>query len=159
VSADDQSSKGALFEAVLRPLLFYHGGKVILNFSPEPLFGLNDVPRSSGLASLTSAQHEAYTLVQSLAAADSLKLELQPGDLTFINNHAILHARETFQDTWQKRRYAVRLWLKNAQLAWKLPRPLREGNERIYESNEVGECWNVQAVPKRRFKLSERYCS
>ena len=125
----------------------------------EPLYGIDGVLRTSDFPTLSEKQREALALVQSLAEQNQVKLDLRPGDLTFINNHAILHSREAFKDDWVTRRYVVRMWLKNKSLAWKLPRALQEGNSRIYDTNEVDEQWNVVATPKLRFKLSERYCS
>jgi len=82
-----------------------------------------------------------------------------PGDLTFINNHGLLHSREAFEDEGEKSRYLVRLWLKNKALAWKLPRVLREGNERLFEDNEVEEQWNIVPLPKLTFTVAERLSS
>ena len=42
-----------------------------------------------------------------------LRMELQPGDLQFVYNHALLHDREAFED-WSepsRRRHLLRLWL------------------------------------------------
>ena len=108
---------------------------------------------------LSGEQREALDLIESLARESQLILDIQPGDLTFINNHALLHSREAFEDDPRATRYLVRMWLKNKELAWKLPYQLQMGNQRIYESNELEEKWNVVALPKLRFKLSERLCS
>lgn len=152
-------SRGRLFDCNTRPLLFYHGGRIILNFAREPLIGLNNVKRTEGFPVLSGEQREALDLIESLARESQLILDIQPGDLTFINNHALLHSREAFEDDPRATRYLVRMWLKNEELAWKLPYQLQMGNQRIYESNELEEKWNVVALPKLRFKLSERLCS
>jgi hypothetical protein len=139
--------------------LYYHGGRVILNFAREPLIGLEDVPRTAGLPGISREQREALDLIESVARESQLVLKVRPGDLTFINNHALLHSREAFEDRPGATRYIVRMWLKNPSLAWKLPRPLQSGNSRIYDDNELDERWNIVAVPRLRFKLSERLCS
>ena len=153
------NSRGRLFDCNKRPLLFYHGGHIILNFAREPLIGLDNVKRTEGFPVLSGEQREALDLIESLARESQLILDIQPGDLTFINNHALLHSREAFEDDPRATRYLVRMWLKNGELAWKLPYQLQMGNQRIYESNELEEKWNVVALPKLRFKLSERLCS
>ena len=130
-----------------------------MNFAQEPLKGLSDVARAAEIPALTREQVEALDIVESLATETRLTLDMQPGDLTFINNHSLLHTREEFVDTPDATRYIVRLWLKNEALAWKLPRELKQGNDRLYECNEVDEIWNVVPVPKVDFKLSERLCS
>lgn len=103
---------------------------------------------------------EALDLIEQIAAENQLCVTPRPGDLMFINNHGILHSREAFEDRQDvTARYLVRMWLKNPLLAWKLPRQLMEGNERIYGDNELGERWNIVDVPKVQFRLSERLTS
>ncbi|KAF2630582.1 Clavaminate synthase-like protein, partial [Macroventuria anomochaeta] len=152
-------SPGGLIERELRPILFYHGGHIILNYAREPLLGLGDVPRTSGFPNLTSAQREALDLLEATAQAHRLTLKNQPGDLVFVNNHGLLHSREAFEDDGESSRYLIRLWLKNQALAWKLPRVLREGNERLFESNEVEEQWNIMPLPRLTFTVAERLSS
>jgi hypothetical protein len=154
-------SRGRFFESSTRPLLYYHGQKMILNFAREPLLGLDGVRRAQGLATLSAKQREALDLIEQIATANQLVVSAQPGDLFFINNHGILHSREAFEDRPDNSpsRYLVRMWLKHPTLAWKLPRALQEGNSRIYDENELGERWNIVDVPKVQFRLSERLTS
>jgi hypothetical protein len=140
-------------------LLYYHGGNIILNLAREPLLGLKHVPRTENLPDLSPMQCEALDLIETFAQEGQLTLATEPGDLTFINNHALLHSREAFEDSPEAIRYLVRMWLKNKSLAWKLPKSLQMGNSRIYDDNELSNRWNVVAVPRLRFKLSERLCS
>jgi hypothetical protein len=53
------------------------------------------------------------------------------------------------------------MWLKNEALAWKLPRPLQEGNMAIFEAGDAGieERWNILAAPRLSFAIQERLCS
>ncbi|KAK4223616.1 hypothetical protein QBC38DRAFT_44638 [Podospora fimiseda] len=154
-------SRGSFFPCSTRPLLFFQDGHVIINFSREPLLGLNGVPRASGLPSLTQEQKEALDVVEQIAKENQIILHAEPGDLLFINNHAVLHSREAFSDSAENPnpRYLVRMWLKNEEMAWKLPQSLQHGNSRIYEDNELGERWNIMDVPRVDFKLSERMTS
>lgn len=153
-------SRGKFFESSTRPLLFYHGGRVMMNLAREPLLGLEGVRRPAGLATLTQAQRDALDLVETIATQNQIVLNAEPGDLLFINNHAVLHSREAFSDAPRTpARYLVRAWLKNPALAWKLPRALQEGSSRIYDDNELGERWNIVDVPKFQFRLSERLTS
>ncbi|KAK3320449.1 hypothetical protein B0T19DRAFT_387052 [Cercophora scortea] len=153
-------SRGKLFECSTRPLLYQHGGHTILNFAREPLLGLTGIPRTAGLNSLTQTQRDALDVLEQLATEAQLVVDAQPGDLLFVNNHGLLHSREAFVDTAEATaRYLVRMWLKNPALAWKLPKPLQEGNARVYEDNELGEKWNIADVPRVEFRLSERLTS
>jgi hypothetical protein len=130
-----------------------------MNFAREPLFGLEGVRRAKGLAQLSSVQREALDTIEQLATEGQLVLEAAAGDLLFINNHAILHSREAFHNTPEQSRYLIRMWLKHRTLAWKLPRALQEGNDRIYNWPKEAELWNIADVPRTNFRLSERLCS
>ena len=153
------TSAGTLIQQSTRPILFYHGGHIIFNYAREPLIGLNNVPRSSALPSLTKVQREALDVLEEVAQSTQLVLDNKPGDLTFINNHGLLHSRKAFDDELGKSRYLVRLWLRNEELSWKLPRVLREGNERLFEWNEVEEQWNLMPSPRVSFTVAERLSS
>ncbi|KAL2185634.1 hypothetical protein L209DRAFT_766348 [Thermothelomyces heterothallicus CBS 203.75] len=152
-------SRGRFLPSNTRPILFYHDGRIILNFAREPLLGLNGVRRAAGVASLTEEQRRALEVIEEIAERNQVVLEAQPGDMLFINNHGVLHSREAFEDFQEAPRYLVRMWLKNPELAWKLPRALQAGNARIYEENELGEQWNIVDAPRIMFRLSERLSS
>ena len=90
-----------------------------------------DAPR------LTPAQIEALDLFDTLANDPRLHLamQLQPGDMQFVYNHALLHDRTAFRD-WpeaHKKRHLLRLWLS-------VPgdRPLPECFKQRYGSIEIG---------------------
>lgn len=62
-------------------------------------------------------QVEAMSLLEQTAARDDLRMDynLQPGDMQFINNHTILHARSAFKD-WEDekdggKRHLLRTWI------------------------------------------------
>lgn len=152
-------SRGKFFDCSVRPLLFYHGGRIIMNFAREPLLGLDGIGRAAGLPALTPAQREALDVVEQIATESQIMLDAEQGDMLFINNHAVLHSREAFSDAPESARYLVRMWLRNPALAWKIPRALQEGNSRIYDDNELGERWNIVDTPKIQFRLSERLTS
>jgi len=154
-------SRGDFIKSSTRPLLFHHDHRVLVNFAREPLLGLAGVERPESLPQLTTAQQEALDIVEELARQNQIMVDAEPGDMLFINNHAILHSREAFADAPGEAppRHLVRMWLKNPDMAWTLPRELQEGNSRIYDDNELGERWNIVDVPRFDFKLSERLTS
>ena len=139
--------------------MYHVGGNLILNFSREPLLGLPGVKRTEGLRETTPLQKEALDLIEKLAQESQVTIKNQPGDLTFINNHAVLHSREAFEDADGQTRHMVRMWLKNPEMAWRLPSQLQVGNTRIYDDDTLGERWNLVDVPRFNFKLSERLTS
>jgi hypothetical protein len=64
---------------------------------------------------LTPLEHEAIALLDELSNDPALNLQIgfQPGDMQFIHNHQILHARTDFED-WpepERKRHLLRLWL------------------------------------------------
>ena len=51
---------------------------------------------------------------------------MKAGDMVFINNLALLHARDSYVDPEQgPGRHLVRLWLRNPKLAWHIPQGMR----------------------------------
>jgi hypothetical protein len=86
---------------------------------------------------LTPAHIEALDLFDTLANDSSLHfgMQLQPGDMQFVYNHALLHDRTAFRD-WpaaRERRHLLRLWLCIAG-----DRPLPECFKQRYGSIEIG---------------------
>jgi hypothetical protein len=68
-----------------------------------------DAPR------LSDEDFEALDLFGTLAGDPELRLDMdfQPGDIQFLHNHTILHARSAYED-WpevEKKRHLLRLWL------------------------------------------------
>ena len=54
-------------------------------------------------------------LLDELAASDTFRLDMdfQPGDIQFLHNHQILHARTAYEDypEPERKRHLLRLWL------------------------------------------------
>ena len=68
-----------------------------------------DAPR------LTDEQNEAMLRFESIAASDEMRLDMdfRPGDIQFLHNHQILHARTDYEDypEPERKRHLLRLWL------------------------------------------------
>lgn len=45
--------------------------------------------------------------------------------MVFINNWAVLHARESYHDDATATRHLVRLWLRNKELGWEIPESMK----------------------------------
>ena len=64
---------------------------------------------------LTDTQVEAMDMLDSLAASDDFRLDMDflPGDIQFLHNHQILHARSSYEDhpEPERKRHLLRLWL------------------------------------------------
>lgn len=120
-------------------LLFKQHKKIILNFSRRVLTGSLMRPRSKEIPPLTEAQAEALDAVHFCALKHSIKLQLQRGDMCFVNNLAILHSRYAFQDDEKNARHAMRLWLHNPDRAWSIPEGLRLEWDRTFAPQEEVE--------------------
>ena len=69
--------------------------------------------RLPGVPKLTPAQAEAIDMYQSVSGEFALEIDFEPGDIYYVNNHVILHARSAYED-WpepERRRHLFRLWL------------------------------------------------
>ncbi len=73
---------------------------------------------------LTDQQIEALDLMDELAGSEAFYLdyEWQPGDMNFVHNHQILHARTDYEDypELERKRHLLRLWL-STNHGWELP--------------------------------------
>ena len=78
----------------------------------------------SEVTRLTEAQNEAMDMVDALAASDAFRFDMdfRPGDMQFLHNHQILHARTAYEDHTDPahKRHLLRLWL-SARPGRKLP--------------------------------------
>ncbi len=95
------------------PMFSYAGGKVTSRITSRQYF--NTVTRFGEELELTEVQREALDAVQDIANRPELQLSMrmQPGDMQFLNNHAILHARTEFQDhdDVELKRHLLRIWV------------------------------------------------
>lgn len=95
------------------PMFSYAGGKVTSRITSRAYF--NGVTRFGQELALTDIQREALDFVQEVANREELRLRMffKEGDMQFINNHAILHAREAFEDYEdpELKRHLLRMWI------------------------------------------------
>lgn len=70
---------------------------------------------------LTSEQANALSILQDVAAKHHAPLQTQPGDIVYLNNLGLMHAREAYEDGASSSRHLVRLWLRNERLGWAVP--------------------------------------
>lgn len=95
------------------PMFSYHDGKVTSRVTSRQYF--NTVTRFGDELALTDIQREALDYVQEVCNRPELRLSMmfQEGDMQFINNHAILHARTEFEDYDEEdlKRHLLRIWV------------------------------------------------
>jgi hypothetical protein len=104
------------------PVVFHHQGRIFCQF----------VYRICGTNILSEAQLRALDRVEEYANKNCIEILSQPGDIQFINNFALLHARRPWVDDMTKpERHLLRLGLHDPQNAW--PRP--PGYEWLFDAN------------------------
>ncbi len=100
------------------------------SFFQCPIFGTNEqgrlfahygrayiesAPRGPGVPALTAAQIEAMDLLDELDNSPEfvLNMDFAPGDIQFLNNYTIMHARTDYEDhpEPERKRDLIRLWL------------------------------------------------
>jgi hypothetical protein len=125
-------------EVVRRPLLFHQptgdgeAERLIIQYARRGFTGYWGRPRNPSLPPLSEAQAEALDALHYLAEKSAVSLDFHKGDIQFVNNLSIFHARAGFRDSEEKRRHLVRLWLRDPELAWKTPEGLKARWEGIY---------------------------
>ncbi|CEJ93567.1 hypothetical protein VHEMI09147 [[Torrubiella] hemipterigena] len=135
----------------LRPLLYHHRQtqtspeRIIIQYARRVFTGYRTRPRSSNIPPITEAQAEALDALQFLAEENAISLDFQPGDIQYINNLSIVHAREAYTDSPTQQRHLIRMWLRDPALAWPTPEALKQGWTRLYE----------QVVPEKELINSE----
>jgi len=84
---------------------------------------------------VSAAQWEALDLLSDLADELSFEMSFAPGDIQFVNNHVVYHARTAFEDDAPSGhdRLLLRLWL-----AMPNSRALPEGHEVLWRSIAAG---------------------
>lgn len=84
--------------------------KLCVSFGPRHIIKGHDLP---GAPALSSAQAEAIRITEELAEELHYSMQLQRGDMQFLNNFVVLHTRTAYID-WSepgKQRLLWRLWL------------------------------------------------
>jgi hypothetical protein len=85
-------------------------------------------------------------MVDALAASDRIRLDMdfRPGDMQFLHNHQILHARTAYEDFAdpKRKRHLLRLWLSTRR-----GRSLPPGFAERYGSVEPGRLRGGIRVP------------
>jgi hypothetical protein len=101
--------KGPFYEA---PVFNVHTGYVSVLYSRLHIGSAQRFPEARRL---TPEDIEALDMLNELASDPELRLDMNfmPGDIQFLHNHTILHARSAYED-WpeiERKRHLLRLWL------------------------------------------------
>ncbi|KAK0652846.1 hypothetical protein B0T16DRAFT_427144 [Cercophora newfieldiana] len=116
---------------ILMPLVTVSSGKIFFAVDPGRL-GLHPAAAvagvDSGIPELTHEQRQALDILSAFATKNRLKLDVEAGDMVFVNNFALLHARDAYVDPDSDEgqpRHLVRLWIRNSSLSWPVPESMK----------------------------------
>ncbi|GES60772.1 putative TfdA family oxidoreductase [Aspergillus terreus] len=122
-----------------RPLLYHQPAtesapeRVLIQYARRYFTGFLAQPRSPHIPPITEAQAEALDALHFLAEEHRASLDFQRGDVQYVNNLSIFHARNGFRDEPGQERHLMRLWLRDPEYAWETPEPLRPRWANAYE--------------------------
>jgi len=88
-----------------------------------------------GVPRISEAHWEALDLLAELAETSCMQMTLRPGDMQFLNNHVVYHARTAFEDApdQNRSRNLLRVWLSSPS------RALPHGHEVLWRATENGD--------------------
>ncbi|KAH8548733.1 hypothetical protein BGW37DRAFT_173955 [Umbelopsis sp. PMI_123] len=109
---------------LLAPPMTYYERKLFTFYGPH---FWETVPRLG--IPVAEAKFEAMKYVQNLCEKEALDMWLEVGDMQFVHNHQILHARSAYRDSPELTRHLLRLWLvvPAEEGGWEMPFAKREG--------------------------------
>lgn len=132
----------------LTPIFNNHNGRLFIRYNRvyiESAQRFSEVPR------LTPAQFEALDMFDALCRDESLRcdMELQPGDIQFVNNYVSLHSRTQYEDHQEsdRKRHLLRLWLFTRGLS-DIPEALkmRYRDMDVWQANPRAPIYDVDAI-------------
>ena len=104
------------------PVFTRHGHRLFVRYI-RPY--IESARRHPGVPAITAAQREAFDLLDRMCHNPDFNvfMDLQPGDMQFINNYHVLHARTSFEDDPDpaRKRFLKRLWLETRKLSDRPP--------------------------------------
>jgi len=108
----------------LGPAIFLSDGKPMCQLVKAPLLGSPKIPRSKSMPPLSTDQAYALQLVEELARRFGTKLDRRTGDIQFIHNLSIMHARSAYgakPSQGKSARHLLRMFLRDPENAWRKP--------------------------------------
>ncbi|KAI0384709.1 Clavaminate synthase-like protein [Hypomontagnella monticulosa] len=125
------------FPPITRPMLHVSdGGEVMFTYSRFPMAGFKGRQRNPELSPVSEAQVAAMDAVQYILAKNAVPLPWGKGDIAFINDMAIMHARSSFTESGQGlQRHLLKFYLRDPAQNWQLPASAQEHWDKIYGPN------------------------
>ncbi len=114
------------------PVWDVRGGHFATHYSRTFVEAAQKLPH---VRTLSDQHWEALDLLAELAQEHCLEMEFAPGDMQFINNHVVYHARDAFEDDIAagQRRLLYRVWL-----SMENSRPLPASSSVLFGDTDAG---------------------
>lgn len=132
-----------------------HGGKLVTSVDPARLgpHPKSKVPAGEkGVPGLTPDQVDALKALDRAAKKHEIAVALRKGDMMFLNNWAVLHRRDAYEDSEDTTRHLVRLWIRNTELGWEIPGSMDTPWKHAFES-VVEKVYNTK--PDKKYTKPE----
>ncbi|CAN9141386.1 unnamed protein product [Alternaria alternata] len=112
----------------LGPTLFFSKGKPMCQLVKAPLLGTDTIPRDPSMPKVTRKQLHAMHAVEELARRFCTKVDRKQGDIQFLHNLSVLHARAEYRgiDGQASTRHLLRMFLRDSTNAWEKPASCRD---------------------------------
>ena len=119
----------------------------MMQLSRYRLTGFGPRPRNPALPALSEQQVLALNAFELAAARSCMRLTTAPGEMLFINNLGLVHARESFHsptvDTTNRGpeagdagRHVLKLFLRDSSRSWNVPQALQPTWDKLYGGNQ-----------------------
>jgi len=124
---------------VVRPLIYHQPSnehreeRIIIQYARRPFTGFGDVPRPSDIPPVNEVQAEAMDALHYISERNCIAFDLNKGDIQYINNLSIFHARNEFLDSAEQQRHFLRLWLRDPEYCWETPKDLKGRWDDMYK--------------------------
>lgn len=112
-----------------------------MHYSRYPITGFGGRSRNPLLPPLTELQVEAMNTIHFLSEKNAICLPNEEGDILYLNNMSIIHAREALRSKVDGKpvlsgRHRLKLFLRDPKRAWSIPDKLKVVWERLYGPNQ-----------------------
>jgi len=123
-------------------------GKPEINFGKTFIAGHPKYPLSDEAPPLTSSQEVALRILMDTVRKHCFQLDTRRGDILFVNNLSVMHARNAFVDHAEpdNSRHVLRLWLRDSETSWPIADSLKYAGKHL---------WNVAPGFQKLFTMTE----
>ncbi|KAF5014380.1 hypothetical protein F66182_14657, partial [Fusarium sp. NRRL 66182] len=107
-------------------LIHHKDNQIFLNFSTRTFIGYSELPeRDLDYPALTFEEREAFAGWQWVADQYRLEVDLQVGDIEWVNNLHHQHARRGFTEDISNPRHLLRVWLQDTENTPDIPSDIK----------------------------------